>query len=131
MRHSGTAAGGQNFCLDFDFAVTDTNVGRLAVQYYWLNEKNGWEYEKVWESDGQPSVGKWQVGQIMLPDKKGPWTVRFTQSPVANKSYTKDASGNGRVEKKFGQSVIGDWNVDSVGMARVIEWVAGWFLSGF
>ncbi|OWA52025.1 MAM and LDL-receptor class A domain-containing protein 2 [Hypsibius exemplaris] len=86
LRHKDTVdkvAGGRNYCLDFDFAITDLNVGQLAVQLYWIDAKNTWHYKSIWQTMGGPmadggnvTVGKWQPGQVFISIQES-WTIMF------------------------------------------------------
>ncbi|OWA53778.1 MAM and LDL-receptor class A domain-containing protein 1 [Hypsibius exemplaris] len=78
LRQTSVHGGGHDYCLNFDFAITDLNVGQLSVYFYRLSSSTGWEFEKVWSTSGGMDVpiAKWQTGQVLLSSNNS-WTVMF------------------------------------------------------
>jgi MAM domain, meprin/A5/mu len=73
LKHEGLVASGQ-YCLNFDFAITDRNVGTLQLWRSWLDSGNQLVDDMQWSSSGELSIGNWQAGQILI-DSLDEWTV--------------------------------------------------------
>ena len=72
---AGNVPGGQLYCLTFDYALTEVNIGWLTIWYYWL--KNSQFYNKqIWTNTAESGTGQWQTGRVLI-DGEGDWTVRL------------------------------------------------------
>lgn len=71
---AGTVARGQFYCLSFDFAVTDLNIGWLTIWHYWLNQNGQFYNKQVWTNTAESDTGRWRSGQVLI-DGEGDWTV--------------------------------------------------------
>ena len=70
---AGNVAGGRQYCLSFDYALTYPNIAWLNVVYYWLSK--GQQYNRqIWTETAETNTGVWQTGHVLI-DGEGDWTV--------------------------------------------------------
>lgn len=66
--------GGNDYCFHFEYLATAPDIGLMTIWLYWLTESNVFTYAPVWQSNGEPNIGKWQTGQIFV-NRTESWTV--------------------------------------------------------
>ena len=76
---AGNVPGGQLYCLSFDYAQTDINIGWLTIWYYWLNDQGQFYNKQIWTNTAEEGTGQWQSAQVLV-EGEGDWMVSFFQN---------------------------------------------------
>lgn len=81
VRQDSWVWGVQNYCLQFEYLLTDPQVGALSIWYYFVDSTTGETYyQEVWMDD-KDADGQWQRGQIFLKHT-GWWLVSIKNGIV-------------------------------------------------